>query len=101
MSVSLLTNNIPLIGALSKQYYKDAWQLVRSKAGLHDGEAGKNLIVLVFCAGNAEKWSRANLADAFPGAKVKRCNHWRLHISNKYLYLYPLLRTLAFSTDFH
>lgn len=61
-----------LHGALSLQYYKDSWDLIKGRIGLSDYSAGgdvvKNVMVLVFAASNSIDWARDNLK--FDGAKI-------------------------------
>eukprot|EP00729_Bicosta_minor_P019579 gene19579-1970_t len=60
-----------LHGALSVQYYKDAWGMIMGRIGLSDNTPGgdviKNVVVLVFAASNSIDWARDNLD--FPGSR--------------------------------
>jgi hypothetical protein len=58
-----------LHGALSVDYYKEAWRLLHARVRLGAGaDAAANLVVLVFAADNSLGWARENLK--FPGAKA-------------------------------
>ena len=60
-----------LHGALSVDYYRDAWQMLQAKARLdHPNATANNLVVLVFAASGSLDWCRENLQ--FPGAKRVR-----------------------------
>ena len=60
-----------LHGALSVDYYRDAWLMLQAKARLdHPNATANNLVVLVFAASGTLDWCKDNLQ--FPGAKRVR-----------------------------
>lgn len=62
-------NKVELHGALSIQYYSDAWRMLHARIRLGAGtEAANNVVVLVFAADNSLQWAREHLK--FPGARI-------------------------------
>lgn len=62
----ITTSSQELHGALTRDYYVDAWQLVLSRAKLADPLI--KLVVVIFSQKSSKRWCEENLADAFPGA---------------------------------
>eukprot|EP00039_Didymoeca_costata_P020348 m.340958 g.340958 ORF g.340958 m.340958 type:complete len:475 (+) comp19658_c0_seq1:122-1546(+) len=55
-----------LHGALSVDYYRDAWTMIQGRVGLERSSSAKKIVVLVFAASGTIDWAEQNLK--FPGA---------------------------------